>query len=140
MVASLLVVSLLAACQAGGLQSQMEQIAQAARGRVGAAAVVLETGQSASIRGGGRFPMQSVYKLPIGMAVLDLVDRGTLRLDRKVAVRKADLVPPALHSPIRDEHPQGVEMSVRELLRFAVAESDGTASDVLLRLAGGPRR
>jgi len=31
-------------------------------------------------------------------------------------------------------------MPLREVLRYAVAESDGTASDVLLRLAGGPER
>jgi beta-lactamase class A len=32
-----------------------------------------------------------------------------------------------------------VELSVRDLLRFMVSESDGTACDVLLRLVGGPK-
>jgi beta-lactamase class A len=74
------------------------------------------------------------------MAILSQVDAGALKLDLQVRVAKADLVPPSLHSPIRDQHPEGADLSVRELLRFNIVESDGTASDVLLRLAGGPER
>ena len=42
-----------------------------------------------------------------------------------------------MYSPIRDKYPQGGQLTIGELLRYAVAESDGTASDVLLKLAGG---
>jgi beta-lactamase class A len=42
-----------------------------------------------------------------------------------------------MHSPIRDKNPNGTEATVKELLRLAVSESDGTASDVLLELVGG---
>lgn len=122
------------------LGEQFAHISSTAEGKVGACAMLLETGESASFHGGQRFPMQSVYKFPIGMAVLHEVDRGTLRLDQTVAVAKLDLAPAGLHSPIRDQHPGGITLSLRELLRFMVAESDGTASDVLLRLAGGPER
>jgi len=45
-----------------------------AKGRVGVAAEVLETGASVSLNPQEHFPMQSVYKLPIGMAVLAQVD------------------------------------------------------------------
>ena len=122
-------------------QPEFEQIAQPAGGHVGIAAAVLETGESFSFHGSDRFPMQSVYKLPIGMAVLHEVDRGALRLDQAVRVRKSDLLPAGFHSPVRDRNPRGdVDVSLRELLRFMVEESDGTASDVLLRVAGGPER
>ncbi|MDQ3908364.1 MAG: class A beta-lactamase-related serine hydrolase, partial [Acidobacteriota bacterium] len=43
------------------------------------------------------------------------------------------------YSPIRDKNPKGVELTIAELLRYAVSESDGTASDVLMNLAGGPQ-
>ncbi len=105
---------------------------------MGAAVRVVETGESAAFRGDDRFPMQSVYKLPIGMAVLRDVDEGRLSLTKVVRVEKGDLLPRSWGSPIRDAHPEGgFDMSVEELLRFAVSESDGSASDVLLRLAGG---
>ena len=118
------------------LRKRLEEIASIAKGRVGVAAEILETGESVSINLHEHFPMQSVYKLPIGMAVLAQVDNGKLRLEQVVPVEKGDLVGPGLRSPIRDRNPNGTKLSLRELLRFAVSESDGTASDVLLKLIG----
>jgi len=118
------------------LRKQIEQIAALAKGRVGVAAEVLETGASVSLNPQEHFPMQSVYKLPIEMAVLAQVDNEKLRLEQKVRVEKSDFVHPGQLSPIRDKNPNGVELSLLEILRFAVSESDGTASDVLLRLVG----
>lgn len=119
------------------LQNQIEQIALIANGRVGVKAVLLETGESVSLNANEHFPMQSVYKFPIGMAVLRQVDSGKIKLEQKIKVEKSEYVRQGQHSPIRDKNPNGVELSVNELLRFAVSESDGTASDVLFRLAGG---
>jgi beta-lactamase class A len=119
------------------LQIQLTEIAAAAKGKVGVAAVILETGESISLNSLDRYPMQSVYKLPISMAVMKQVDAGKLKLDQKVRVTKEDFVTRNQHSPIRDRNPNGVELTVSELLRFAISESDGTASDVLLKLAGG---
>ena len=118
----------------------MEEIARETGGPVGAAAVVIEGGEIVSFNGARQFPMQSVYKLPIGMAVLRAVDEGRLSLAQKVSVRPEDLVPERLHSPLRDANPRGVEITLRELLRLMISESDGTASDVLLGLAGGPEK
>ncbi|MUL38028.1 class A beta-lactamase, subclass A2 [Gloeocapsopsis dulcis] len=120
------------------LQDQIEQISHAAQGRVGVTATVLETGESVALNGDQRFPMQSVYKFPIGMAVLAQVDQGKLKLDQRVRVEISDFVSDLQHSPIRDENPQGVELNLAELLKYMVSESDGTACDVLLKLVGGP--
>jgi beta-lactamase class A len=119
------------------LEEQFAKIAAEAKGRVGVAARVLETGEEAGLAAGEHYPMQSVYKLPIGMAVLRQVDEGKLKLDQRVRVEKSDFVRAGQYSPIRDENPKGAELSVEELLRYAVSESDGTASDVLMKLAGG---
>lgn len=123
------------------LREQIEKISKDAQGRVGASILVLETGEAVSFNGDQKFPMQSVYKFPIGMTVLSQVDKGALKLDEKVRIERSDLVPAKAHSPIRDKHPQGgVELSVRELLRYMIVESDGTACDVLLRVLGGADR
>lgn len=119
------------------LQTEIEQIAAAAKGHVGVAALVLETGETASLNSHDHFPMQSVYKLPIGMAVMKLVDAGTVKLDQKVPFTKTDFVRAGQYSPIRDQNPNGAEMTVSELLGWMIMESDGTASDVLMKLAGG---
>ncbi len=119
------------------LHQLLGQIAQSAQGRVGMSAMLLETGESISVHGHEPFPMQSVYKFPIGMAVLNQVDQGKLTLDQKIHVDKSAYIGERQHSPIRDNHPNGIDMSVGDLLRYAVSQSDGSASDVLMRLAGG---
>ncbi len=119
------------------LEKQIAKIAESAKGKVGVAAVLLETGDSAMLNSDQRFPMQSVYKLPISMAVMDQTRRGELDLDEKIGVTKEDMVGESQHSPLRDANPNGGEFTIRELIRFALVESVGTASDVLMRIAGG---
>jgi beta-lactamase class A len=58
------------------LEAQIETIASGITGRVGVYALVIQTGEAVSYHGEDRYPMQSVYKFPIGMAVLDRVDKG----------------------------------------------------------------
>jgi beta-lactamase class A len=120
------------------LQTQVSGIADRSRGPTGVYAEVLETHTTVALNADERFPMQSVYKLPICMAVLDLVDRHAMTLDTPVQVHASDLAPPGIHSPLRDENPKGGSFTVAELIHSAIADSDGTASDVLLGLAGGP--
>jgi len=78
--------TLAAALPFADLPTQFEKIAPAAKGRVGVAAQLLESGETASLHGDEHFPMHSVYKLPISMAVLQRVDRGELKLDQQVKV------------------------------------------------------
>jgi beta-lactamase class A len=120
------------------LTEKWRGISAEARGRVGVAAEIIESGDTAELNGAEHFPMQSVYKLPISMTVLQLVDDGKLTLEKSVEVRVADMVPAEKHSPLRDQFPGGTRKTIRELIRYALVESDGTASDILLREAGGP--
>lgn len=118
------------------LATQLQQIASKIKGRVGVSAMVIETGQTVSLNADGHYPMQSVYKFPIALAILQQVDKGALKLDQEVQVRKEELIIHG-HSPIRDTHPNGTAMTLREVIRYSVSESDGSACDVLLRLLGG---
>ncbi len=105
---------------------------------IGVAAIHVESGRRVSVRGNERFPMGSVYKFPIAIAVLHRVDHGKLSLEQKVTIAPKDFAPG--WSPLRDEaNGAPITLTLRELLRHMVSVSDNTASDVLLRLAGGPR-
>lgn len=119
------------------LESQIAKIAEEAKGNVGVAAVVLETGDVALLNADDRFPMQSVYKLPIAMAVMEQVRLGKLDLEKKITVTPDDFVRKGMRSPLRDENPKGGEFTIRELIRLSIVESDGTASDVQMRVIGG---
>src|SRR5579862_2054812 len=120
------------------LEEEWKGIAAEAKGRVGVAALVIETGEKVSLDGAAHYPTQSVYKLPISMAVMRRVDEGKISLNSELDVAAGDMVPEGKASPIRDKFPRGTKMTVRELMKYALVDSDGTASDVLLRLAGGP--
>jgi len=130
--------TLAAALPFAGLPTQFEKIASAAKGRVGVAVQLLESGETASLHGDEHFPMHSVYKLPISMAVLQRVDHGELKLDQLVKVEPSDFVRKGMWSPVRDKYPAGTELTIAELLRYTICESDGSASDVLMKLIGGP--
>lgn len=118
------------------LQARLESIAAQSGGALGVFAEDLATGRTASVRARERFPMASTYKVPIALAVLEAVERGRLRLDQTVEIRKDDLAPG--FSPIVEEWNPGMTRTAESLLRSMVVESDNTACDVLLAAVGGP--
>ena len=120
------------------LRAQFVRAAAPAEGQVGVSAVLLGTGEAVGLAEGERFPMQSVFKLPLAMTVLAAVDRKELTLDQTLRVTPADFVSDRQHSPIRDRNPGGVTLPLADLLQAAASGSDGTAADVLLGLVGGP--
>lgn len=130
-------VAMAQAPNARALRTTLDSIVRTADGKIGIGVELLETRERIIAGDAGRHPMQSVYKLPIAMAVLDRVDAHRLRLDSAVSVPPAIFVRPGQWSPIRDKWPQGTRLTIRELIRYAVTESDGTACDVLLKLLGG---
>jgi len=91
-----------------------------------------------SINGSKHFPMQSVFKFHIALCVLSQVDSGKLMLDQKIRIEKKEMLPDTW-SPIRLKYPDGTEMTLAEIIRFTVAESDNNGCDLLLRLVGGPK-
>ena len=102
---------------------------------IGVSAIHLQSGKRLSLRGAERFPMGSVYKFPIALAVLRRIDAGRLSFDRVVTIEPRDFSPG--HSPLRDAaRGRAIELTIRELLRHMVTTSDNTASDALLRIVG----
>lgn len=106
---------------------------------IGIGAMLIETGDTASFNNEHAYPMQSVYKFPLAMAVLHDVETGKYTLDKKIHIEKKDL--PPTWSPIREKYPQGnIDMTVRDLLYYSVSLSDNNACDLLFRLNGGPKK
>lgn len=120
------------------LEKEFSEIIKDVEGVVGIGVRVMPTGESAYLDRHGRYPMLSVHKLPIAMTVLRMVDEGPIKLYQEVNITPEDFVRPGYNSPLRYKYPQGVVLPLRDIIRASVAESDGTASDVLLDLAGGP--
>ena len=117
------------------LQRDLERLSRGFDGRVGACAV--DSAGASCIHGDRRFPLQSVMKLLVALAVMDRVDRRGWRLDDEILARPQDLslfVQPlaALVSK------QGYKTTVGDLVRRAIVASDSAAADILIDRLGGP--
>jgi beta-lactamase class A len=123
--------------QVDSLRSEVERIVVQADGRIGVAIFGPEGRDTLTFSGDERFPMQSVYKFPLALAVLDQVDKGRFSLGQKIHVAKSDLLPETW-SPMRQKYPSGdVDITLDELLNSTVAQSDNNGCDILFRLIGG---
>ncbi|HWZ85967.1 MAG TPA: class A beta-lactamase [Thermoanaerobaculia bacterium] len=119
------------------LEARFQTIAASAGGTVGVSVLHLESGQGAALHGNERFPMASVFKLAVAIELSARADRGAVRLDQTIAIAQSDLR--LGRSPIAEKAPKGgITLSVGELLEAMLVDSDNTAADLLLPLAGGP--
>jgi beta-lactamase class A len=84
-----------------------------------------------------RFPMASVFKLPVAVCLLTLVECRRLQLDQLIDVQPGDISPGSGMIQSLLFHP-GLQLSIANLLELTLVISDNTASDVLLRVIGGP--
>lgn len=119
-----------------GLNDQVTAAAQTPAGKVGVAAIDLDTGATVTVNGDQRFPMASVVKVAIAAAWLDGVDRGLWSLTTMYPLDEAMRV---RSDGITDTLPHpGVALSGANLVELSVTVSDNTATDMLLKAVGGP--
>jgi beta-lactamase class A len=81
--------------------------------------------------------MASTFKVAIAVAVLTRVDKGELRLEQLVDITPDMYV---IGSNVLAEnfvHP-GLKLSVANLIEIMITESDNSATDIMIKLAGGP--
>jgi beta-lactamase class A len=119
------------------LRNEIEQIISTKNATVGVSIIGNNGKDTFSLNGDEHFPMQSVFKFPIALAVLSEIDSGKLSFHQKIKIEKKDLLP-NLYSPIREKYPDGVTLSLSKVLEYTVSQSDNIGCDVLLRLIGGP--
>jgi beta-lactamase class A len=126
--------------QATGGQSvgaAIGRVASPLAGRIGFAAQDVSGGEVIAFNGDETFAMASTYKVAIATAVLDRVDKGELSLDQLVDVPKDMRIVGQFGLAETFPHP-GLQLSVANLIEVMITESDNTATDVSMGLAGGP--
>jgi beta-lactamase class A len=119
------------------LQVALDNLNISSNPSIGIGILDLNTGKSWFRNRQQKFPMQSVYKLPIAIAVLKRVDERKISLDQSITITKKDFS--AGHNPIiKDIKGDRAQFTIRDLLNRMMSVSDNTAADVLMRLIGGP--
>lgn len=119
------------------LQQKIQQIVSGKNASVGVSIIGDNGNAEIALNAEKRFPMQSVFKFHIGLAMLSEIDKGKFSLDQKVDIQKKDLLPD-LYSPLRDKFPEGATLTIAEILEYTISQSDNVGCDVLLKLLGGP--
>jgi len=125
------------ATQGQSVGAAIEQIASGLAGRIGFAAQEIGSDKVIAINGDETFAMASTYKVAIAAAVLERVDKGELSLDQLVEVPPEMFVTGVIALAETFPHP-GIKLSVANLIEVMITESDNTATDVSMGLAGGP--
>ena len=121
------------------LEEEWARIEPLSGGKLGLAAIHLETGRTAFLHPDEAFPMASTYKVPIAVEMLRRVDEGEFALEDLVEVDAADLSPGSgMISRLLDD--PGVALSWRNLLELMLLISDNSATDLCLMAAGGGER
>lgn len=121
------------------LRQQLRETIGMSGALVGVSVLHIEKGETLTVNNRVKFPMQSVYKFPLAIAVLHQVDLGKISLEQKVHITKEDMRPHTW-SPMASLYPNGnVDVTVAELLQFTVSQSDNNTCDVLFKLLGGTK-
>lgn len=116
------------------LQKDLAAIEAKSGGRLGVAIVDTASGARADHRGNERFPLCSTFKILAVSAVLKRAEAGREPLDRRIAIKRAELI---AYSPVLKDR-IGDSMTLADLCTAAMTESDNTAADLVLRNLGGP--
>jgi beta-lactamase class A len=121
------------------LQREIGAIAADAHGKVAAACSLPDSAVNCDLDPDAHPPMQSVFKFPLAVTALHLIETEEFSLDQPIRFLASDRILPHTHSPLQDKYPNAeVDVPLRELLRLAVSESDNVAADIVLRVIGGP--
>ncbi|WP_270090669.1 class A beta-lactamase, subclass A2 [Sphingobacterium sp. SYP-B4668] len=134
---SLLLIGIHPALSQSSWNIQIDAILRDKKAHIGVHILNLKDGVELQVNGEHTFPMQSVFKFPIALAVLDMLQQKQLPLDHGIYVAKKDLLLDTW-SPLRDQYPEGnLTLPISKLLAVMVSQSDNNACDILLRWIGG---
>lgn len=119
------------------ISQKIEYISSELVGRIGVAAQEIGSETRITINGDEPFVMASTFKVAVAVTLLDLVDQGQIKLSDLIDISPEMMV--AGPNPIVQNfvHP-GVKLSIANLIEVMITESDNTAADIGLKLAGGP--
>jgi beta-lactamase class A len=120
------------------LAEKIRKLYDSLDGVLGVAAIDLATGRTISYNGGVSFPQASSIKIPILIQVFRAARAGEIRWEDSVTLREKDLAGGSGH--LQERVKKGpVTLTIRELARAMIEDSDNLATNKLIDMAGMER-
>ena len=114
------------------LTDSISQIVSACPGEIGVA-VIINNVDTVKVNNKSVYPMMSVFKVHQAIALCNDFDDKGLSLDTLITINR-DKLDPNTWSPMMKEHAEPViSLSVRELLRYTLTQSDNNASNLMFK-------
>ena len=119
------------------LQKELSEYVEGKDATIGIA-VIIDRKDTVEVNGNRAFPMLSVYKFPIAVALGEYIHHTSDIIPDTLTIWQSDLKPDT-YSPMRENHEgeDSFQLTIDELLAYALQQSDNNASDILLNIMGG---
>lgn len=112
------------------LRDTISRIVAEYPGEIGVA-IIIEDKDTVTVNDRNVYPMMSVFKLHQALAICHDFDRKGLSLDSIMTINRNRLDPDTW-SPMMKDHPEPeFSLSVKELLRYTLIQSDNNASNIM---------
>ncbi|MBD5208003.1 MAG: class A beta-lactamase [Bacteroidales bacterium] len=118
------------------LQEDLNSYISGKDARIGIA-VIVNGKDTISVNGNREFPMMSVFKFPLALAVSDYCLKNDILLSDSISI-KTDAIKENTWSPMRDKYGvRDLKLPISELLDYILQQSDNNACDILIDFIGG---
>lgn len=122
---------------ASSLQKELSDYVESKDAAIGIA-VIIDRKDTVEVNGNKSFPMLSVYKFPIAVALGECYRQSNDMIPDNLTITQSDLKQDT-YSPMLEKYEgkESFQLTPDELLAYALQQSDNNASDILLKIMGG---
>ena len=119
------------------LQKELSEYVEDKDANIGIA-VIIDRKDTVEVNGNRAFPMLSVYKFPIAVALGDYLRISSELSPDTLTITPTDLKPDT-YSPMREKYEgeDTIQLPLYDIMAYALQQSDNNASDILLKIMGG---
>src|SRR5437660_12307975 len=112
------------------LESRLQPLAKAHRGKAAIAVKHLVTGEEFELNADEAMPTASLIKLPVMLEVYQQATEGRVKLTDAVVLKESDKVPGS--GILTDHFSAGTTICLRDAVRLMIVYSDNTATNLVL--------